>query len=73
LYQRRGLLLVAEPPGAQRKASEKYLFLFLSFSGRCPETRSLFAKREAKTFITILRILIQSTETIVSAGYDFAV
>jgi hypothetical protein len=40
----------------------------LSFSGRCPETRSLFAKREAKTLIRILRILAQSAETTVSAG-----
>jgi hypothetical protein len=38
------------------------------FSGRCPETRSLFAKSEAKTLIRVLRILAQSAETAVSAG-----
>jgi hypothetical protein len=46
----------------------KTLFHFLSFSGRCPETHSLFAKREAKTLIRMLRILAQSAETAVSAG-----
>jgi hypothetical protein len=40
----------------------------LSFSGLRPETHSLFAKREAKTLIRVLRILIQSAETAVSAG-----
>jgi hypothetical protein len=40
----------------------------MSFSGRCPETHSLFAKREAKTLIRVLRILTQSAETTVSAG-----
>jgi hypothetical protein len=40
----------------------------LSFSGRCPETHSLFAKREAKTLIRMLRVPAQSAETIVSAG-----
>jgi hypothetical protein len=46
----------------------KTLFLFLNFSGRCPETHSLFAKSEAKTLRRMLRILTQSAETAVSAG-----
>jgi hypothetical protein len=40
----------------------------MSLSGRCPETRSLFAKNEAKMLIRMLRILIKSAETAVSAG-----
>jgi hypothetical protein len=44
------------------------VFSFLSFSERCSETRSLFAKREAKTLIRMLRVLTQSAETAVSAG-----
>ena len=27
------------------------IFFLFEFSGRCPETRSLFAKREAKTLV----------------------
>jgi hypothetical protein len=46
----------------------KHIFLFLRFSGRCPETHSLFAKSEAKTLIRVLRVLTQSAETAVSAG-----
>jgi hypothetical protein len=46
----------------------KHVFLFFKFSGRCPETHSLFAKSEAKTLIRVLRIPAQSAETTVSAG-----
>jgi hypothetical protein len=31
------------------------IFLLLIFSGLCPETHSLFAKREAKTLIRLLK------------------
>jgi uncharacterized protein with PIN domain len=47
----------------------KRFFLLLSFSGLRPETHSLFAKREAKILIRILRILIQSAETAVLFYY----
>jgi hypothetical protein len=43
-------------------------FSFFKFSGRCPETGSLFAKSEAKTLIRVLRILTKRAETAVSAG-----
>jgi hypothetical protein len=46
----------------------KHVFLFFKFSGRCPETHSLFAKSKAKTLIRVLRIPAQSAETAVSAG-----
>jgi hypothetical protein len=32
------------------------IFLLLIFSGLCPETHSLFAKREAKTLIRLLGV-----------------
>jgi hypothetical protein len=50
------------------KECAKHVFLFFKFSGRYPETHSLFAKSEAKTLIRMLRILTQSAETAVSAG-----
>jgi hypothetical protein len=37
-------------------------------AGLRPETLALFAKREAKILIRVLRILTQSAETTVSAG-----
>jgi hypothetical protein len=46
----------------------KHVFIFFKFSGLRPEPHSLFAKREAKTLIRVLRIPAQSAETAVSAG-----
>jgi hypothetical protein len=46
----------------------KHFWVFFKFSGLRLEIRSLFAKREAKMLIRILRILIQSAEKTISAG-----
>jgi hypothetical protein len=43
-------------------------FLDVCLLGLRPKPHSLFAKREAKTHIRILRIPAQSAETAVSAG-----
>jgi hypothetical protein len=43
-------------------------FLDVCLLGLRPKPHSLFAKREAKTLIRILRIPAQSAETAVSAG-----
>jgi hypothetical protein len=48
------------------KCFSLFLYQFVQM-GLCPVPHSLFAKREAKT-LRILRILIQSAETTVSAG-----
>jgi hypothetical protein len=46
----------------------KCFFLDVCLLGLRPKPHSLFAKREAKTLIRILRIPAQSAETAVSAG-----
>jgi hypothetical protein len=43
-------------------------FLDVCLLGLCPKPHSLFAKREAKILIRILRSPAQSAETAVSAG-----